>query len=65
MTLPRSVGEFVALALHKGIFWKQAIALADRWSEVELCLDKLALLPLKDLLGVAVFLKHKYAEMEA
>lgn len=42
----------------------QAQALAARLPDMGLNPDKLALLPLDDLLGVAVFLKRKYAERE-
>jgi len=43
---------------------QQAQALAARLPDIGLNPDKLALLPLDDLLGVAVFLKRKYAERE-
>ena len=48
--------------------WKllliQAQALAARLPDMGLNPDKLALLSLDDLLGVAAFLKRKYAERE-
>jgi len=43
---------------------QQAQALAVRLPDMGLNPDKLALLPLNDLLGVAAFLKRKYAERE-
>lgn len=42
----------------------QAQALAARLPDMGLNPEKLALLPLNDLLGVAAFLKRKYAELE-
>jgi hypothetical protein len=46
------------------ILLQQAQALATRLPDMGLNPDKLALLPLDDLLGVAAFLKRKYAERE-
>lgn len=42
----------------------QTQALAARLPDMGLTPDKLALLPLDDLLGVAAFLKRKYAERQ-
>jgi hypothetical protein len=44
---------------------QQAQALAARLPEIGLNPDKLALLPLDDLMGVLAFLKRKHAEREA
>jgi hypothetical protein len=60
MTLARPVEEFVVLALHKPIFWKQVRALAARLPDTGLT----PLIPLDELLSVVAFLKRKSAERE-
>jgi hypothetical protein len=50
---------------HWQLLLQQAQVLAVRLPDMGLNPDKLALLPLDDLLGVAAFLKRKYAEREA
>jgi len=50
---------------HNGqLVLDRAQALATRLPDMGIHPDKLALLPLDDLLGVAAFLKRKYAERE-